>query len=147
MQPSEVAARESIRELVARYAHAADRGRFEELAALFADDGLLALPDGREARGRAAIVDVLRGAGSDLAGATGGGLVRHHVSSLAIDVESDTTARAWAYFLVVTERGPDHWGRYADRFAGDDGKWFFAARRVRLDGFAPGSWAAARRGR
>jgi ketosteroid isomerase-like protein len=147
MEPWEVAARESIRELVARYAHAADRGRFADLAALFAEDGVLALPDGHDARGHDAIVAMLGGAGTDLRGKTGAALVRHHVSSLAIDVESETAARGWAYFLVVTERGPDHWGRYADRFAAADGKWLFAERRVRLDGFAPGSWAAARRGR
>jgi len=46
------------------------------------------------------------------------------------------------HFLVVTERGPDHWGRYRDRYVCRAGAWRFAHRRVRLEGYAPGSWAA-----
>jgi len=39
----------------------------------------------------------------------------------------------------VTERGPDHWGRYRDRLVVRDGRWLFAHRRARADGYAPGS--------
>mgnify|MGYP000721056195 CR=1 FL=1 len=28
--------------------------------------------------------------------------------------------------IVVTERGPDHWGRYRDRYVCLDGRWLFA---------------------
>lgn len=147
MDPAELAAREAIRDLVARYAHGVDRGRFEEVAALFTDDGLLALPDAQEARGRDGIRSMLQGSGTSLRDATGSTLVRHHVSSLQIDVHGPAEARGFAYFLVVTERGPDHWGRYQDRYASTRGGWLFASRRVRLDGFAADSWAAARRGR
>jgi hypothetical protein len=145
MDPWELAARESIRDLVARYAHAADRGRFDEVAALFADDGVLELPDDRTRTGRAAIQAFLAGTGTDLRAATGRPWVRHHVSSHRIVVHDPTGAEGFAYFFVVTERGPDHWGRYHDRYAVTDGAWRFARRRVRLDGWAPGSWAASRR--
>jgi hypothetical protein len=43
---------------------------------------------------------------------------------------------------VVTERGPDHWGRYRDRFERLGGRWLFRHRRVTIDGRAAGSWAA-----
>ena len=92
----ELVAREEIRELVARYAHCADSGRFEELVALFAEDGVLEIVGREELHGRQAILN----------------------------------------FLVVGEHGPDHWGRYRDRYAQRDGRWLFARRQVRVDGRA-----------
>lgn len=145
MTPDELTARESIRELVAGYAHAADRGRFEELLRLFAPDATLQI-DGREPlAGHAAIRAFLTGTKDHLAGTTRQALVRHHVSNLRMTVSGPDEAAAVAYFLVMTERGLDHWGRYQDRFVRRDGQWLFAARRVRVDGMAPGSWAAERR--
>ena len=145
MQVWELAAREAIRELVARYAHAADGGRFDEVVASFTADGVLETPDRVEHRGRAAIAAFLHGTRTALTAATAAPYIRHHVSALRLDVADATAATGAAYFLVVTERGPDHWGRYRDRYACVDGRWLFAHRRVRLDGYAPGSWAAERR--
>jgi hypothetical protein len=144
MDVAELVAREAIRDLVAAYVHAADRGRFEEVAALFGTDGVLELPDGRTAEGPA-IVDFLRGTGAELAGATAKPWVRHHVTSHRILLVDPTHGEGHAYYFVVTERGPDHWGRYHDRYVSADGTWRFARRTVRLDGFSPDSWAAARR--
>lgn len=146
MQAWEMAAREAIRELVARYAHAADGGRFDAVVASFAPDGVLETPDGVAHRGRAAIDAFLGATRSALAAATRRAVIRHHVSNLHLDVTDAATASGAAYFFVVTERGPDHWGRYRDRYACLDGRWLFAERRVRLDGWAPGSWVAERRG-
>ncbi len=136
MQPYELAAHEAIRQLVARYAHAADRGRFDDVVALFAPDGVLELPDGRTFRGAAAIRAFLAGTATSLRGEKPAAPLRHHVSSHAIELESETTASGWAYFLVVTPDGPDHWGRYADRYTKAEGPWRFAHRRVRVDGRA-----------
>jgi uncharacterized protein (TIGR02246 family) len=143
----ELIAREEIRELVAAYAQLADGGRFEQLLALFAPDGVLHGGDAPEARGRDAIRAFLTGTGADLKDVTRVQLIRHHVSNLRIDVTSPDEARGTAYFFVVTERGPDHWGRYRDVYARRDGRWLFAHRRARLDGYAPGSWSAERRAR
>ncbi len=142
---SELVARESIRDLVAQYAHGADRGRFDDVAALFADDGVLELPDGRRLAGPAEIRAFLRGTGETMRAAVADPFIRHHVSSHRIIVESEHAAVGYAYFLVVTERGPDHWGRYVDRYVRVGTTWRFASRRVRLDGYAPGSLAAERR--
>lgn len=146
MEVWELEAREAIRELVAGYAHAADSGRFDEVVAAFAPDGVLETPDKVEHRGREQIAAFLRGTGTLLAGATSVPLIRHHVSNLRLAVTGPDDATGAAYFLVVTERGPDHWGRYRDRYVRRDGQWLFAHRRVRLDGWAPGGWAGQRRG-
>lgn len=143
----ELIAREQIRDLVAAYAHCADSGRFDELVALFADDGVLETPDGAMQRGSDGIRAFLGGTKADLAAATTTALIRHHVSSLHIVVVNPTEATGAAYFFVVTEHGPDHWGRYRDRYLCRDRQWRFAHRRVRLDGWAPNSWVAQRRAR
>ena len=145
MELAELAAREALRDLVAAYAHAADSGRFDEVAGLFAPDGVLETPDHVEHRGREAIRAFLGGTGAALAGATSVPIIRHHVSNLRLAVTGRDDATGAAYFLVITERGPDHWGRYRDRYVRRDDRWLFAHRRVRLDGWAPGGWAAARR--
>ena len=67
--------------------------------------------------------------------------IRHHVTSVLVEVESPTAATARAYFFAITERGPDHWGRYRDRLLLHEGRWRFAHRRVRTDGAAAGAWA------
>jgi len=143
----ELVAREEIRQLIARYAHCADTGRFGDVAALFADDGVLETPDGTSHRGCDAIATFLGGTKVDLSATTARGWIRHHVSSLQLTVPTRSDASGVAYFFVITERGPDHWGRYRDRYVSRAGRWLFAHRRVRLDGFAPGSWIAERRGR
>jgi ketosteroid isomerase-like protein len=145
MESWELVARETIRELVVRYAHGVDRGRFDEVAALFADDGVLDLPEGRRLTGPDAIREFLGGTRDTMrAGATSPS-IRHHVTSHRIDVEGPDGAVGFAYFLVVTERGPDHWGRYADRYVRAGDRWRFAARRVRLDGRASDPRAAGPR--
>jgi ketosteroid isomerase-like protein len=145
MEIWELVAREMIRDLVARYAHGVDRGRFDEVVALFADDAVLELPDGRRLTGHGAIRAFLDGTRDAARAAGANPFIRHHVASHHIDVEGPDGAVGFAYFFVLTERGPDHWGRYADRYARVGGRWLFASRRVRLDGWAPGSTAAERR--
>jgi hypothetical protein len=141
----ELVAREEIRELVARYAHHADGGRFAELVALFAEDGVLRIDDRPPLLGRNAILAFLDDTRRDLAASSASGAMRHHVTAVRLDVSSPDAATGAAYFLVVTDRGPDHWGRYRDRFVREGECWLFAERRVRLDGKAPDSWAAGRR--
>ena len=62
-----------------------------------------------------------------------------------IELEAPDRARGEAYFLVVTDRGVDHWGRYRDEYRRENERWRFAHRRAKLDGFAPDSWTAERR--
>lgn len=140
MELGELAAREAVRELVARYAHLVDRGQIDELVLLFAEDGTLEANDLPAAHGREAIRAFLLGTKSRLAAATTHPLIRHHVSTLTIAVTGPDAATAASYFFVVTERGPDHWGRYRDRFVRFGDHWLFQHRRVGTDGHAPGAW-------
>ena len=144
MEPWELGARENIRETIARYAHAADTGRFDELASLFAPEGVLEVANEPPLVGRDAIREYLEGVGVALAGATTVPLIRHHTSSVSIDVVGPDEARARCYFLAITEHGVDHWGRYRDRYVPDGDRWLFAHRFVRTDGTTPGGWAASR---
>ena len=139
MELWELAAREAIRETVARYAHLVDRGRIDELVELFAEDATLEAGDRPPAGGRAAIRAFFMDTGERLATTSRRPLIRHHVSSIVIDLEGPETATAESYFLAITERGPDHWGRYRDRFVRRGSRWLFQHRRARADGYAPGS--------
>ena len=146
MDLDEALAREEIRDLVARYNHAGDRGRLDELVACFADDGVVELEEVPPLRGRAAIQRHLEGVVERLAAATPRPTLRHHVASLLIECTAPDAARGHAYFSVFTEIGLDHWGRYDDRFARVEGRWRIAARRVRVDGAAADSRMLAERG-
>lgn len=137
----ELLARESARDLIARYNRAGDRGDIPGLVALFAEDGVL---DVGEHGGRWAGRDRIR---SELDAVTErsrtehppGGRVQHHVSSTALSVDGDRI-RADSYFAVHTAIGLDHWGRYRDVISrGADGSWRFAERIVIVDGHSEGS--------
>jgi 3-phenylpropionate/cinnamic acid dioxygenase small subunit len=139
MEVWELVAREGVRETVIRYAHLVDGGRFDELLELFTEDATLEAGDQTTARGRAAIRALFVDTGARLSSAQGRPFVRHHVSNIDVDVESPDAARARAYFLALTEHGPDHWGRYQDRLVRVDGRWRFQHRRVRTEGRVAGS--------
>ena len=47
MEPWELIARESVRDLVARYNANGDSGRFDPLLELFAEEAVMELPDAR----------------------------------------------------------------------------------------------------
>jgi ketosteroid isomerase-like protein len=139
MDVDELAAREHIRELIARYNLAGDRGRIDELVDCFADDAVLEIEGEPPARGREAIAARMRAAGDALAARAGRRLLRHHVTTSLVELASRDLASARSYFLVVTEIGVDHSGRYVDRFRREEGRWRIAHRRVAVDWFAPDS--------
>jgi SnoaL-like domain len=144
MELWELVARELIRETAARYAHCADSGRFAELVELFTADGVLEIAGREPLRGRTAIAAFLASTRSNLAATLERPYIRHHLSSLTIDVHGPDAASAHSYFLAITARGPDHWGRYRDQLVRVGERWLFRHRRVRPDGHAPGSWRAVR---
>ena len=140
MEAWELVAREDVRHTIARYAHLVDRGRLDELVLLFTADGTLEAGDLPAVHGRDAIRAFLESTKGRLAARLPLPRIRHHVSSVLIETISPTVMGAYSYFFVVTERGPDHWGRYRDRLVLADGDWLFEHRRVTTDGRAPGSW-------
>ncbi len=139
MDTWELVARERIRDAVASYAVAGDGYRLEELAALFTEDGVLEVKGGHRARGRQAIVEMLRGterkrpAGQAF-------FIRHFVANLRFVTLESGRAETSAYFVVLTPAGVDHWGRYRDVLVADGERWRFTHRLVAVDAAAPGSW-------
>ena len=137
MRPDELAAREAVRESIARYAHGVDHGKFDAAAACFTEDGVLEVGGAGRHEGRPAIIEMFQGAGRKLASTSTHAFIRHHVSSIAIDVDVTAgRATATSYFFVVTEIGPDHWGTYRDELRRDDasGNWLFSERKVTVEG-------------
>jgi ketosteroid isomerase-like protein len=135
----ELVARESIRDLVARYNANADSGRFDQVLDCFAPDAIMEL-DERPYRGRDEIRTIFTGA-AELAGAGREPIIiRHHTSTLQIDLAGRDDATSRCYYQVLSGKGLDHWGRYLDRYRVLDGRWLFFHRREFLDGFVPGSW-------
>lgn len=139
MDVEELLAREAIRDVIHRYNHAGDRGRLGELARCFAEAGVMDLEGVAPLEGRAAIEAHLAGVVDRLAAAAEHPLLRHHVSSVRIELTGPDSATAESYFLVFTEVGLDHWGRYRDHFSREGGEWRIAHRKVRVDGATPGS--------
>jgi len=141
MEVWELVARESIRDLVARYNANGDSGRFEQVLACFAPDGILDV-DGVAYAGHEAIRSLFTGAASRFANWPGPVVVRHSTSTLQIDVVDATYAKSRCYYTVVMNHGLDHWGRYVDEYGVVEGRWVFTHRRETLDGFTPDGWAA-----
>ncbi len=140
MELWELVARESIRDLVARYNANGDSGRFDQVVECFAADAVLEI-DGQVYRGRPQIRTIFTGAAEALRGWSGPLTIRHHTSTLQIDLAGPTVASSRCYYQVVTGRGLDHWGRYLDSYGVIEGSWCFVHRREFLDGSVPDSWA------
>ena len=143
MESWEVVARESIRDLVARYNANGDSGRIAQVMALFSPEAEMYLDDGSSYEGLAEIRTVF-----DNAAASSGEVpsyIRHFVSTHQIDVADDRHATGRCYYQVLTAKGLDHWGRYIDEYERIGERWLFASRRVTLDGLVPGGWAHAQR--
>jgi hypothetical protein len=146
MELWELAARERIRDTLARYNWSGDGLRLDDLAQTFCEDGALELRGNEPIRGRAAIVAVLGGVvtgPSTAAAATGvKRIVRHNVTNIRFTDVTPQEARVACYFTVLTEIGLDHYGRYRDVFVpvGDD--WLIQHRFVSTDWSAPDSTMA-----
>lgn len=135
MTSDQMTAREAIRDLLTRYTYNGDRGRIAELAACFADDGVLEYP-GNKGTGPAAIIAALTSGDRNPAIT----FIRHHITNPLIDLAGDgRSATSRSYFQVVSNGGPDHAGTYSDRLVLTGQGWRFAHRLVRIDWQADGS--------
>ena len=165
MESWELVARECCRDTLARYTHAGDRYRIEELGSTFCADGVLEIRGVEPIVGRAAIVATFLGDTSGLqaqmeaaivepaesaapppapeAGAASGAasgaayILRHNVTNIRFESVSPTEATVASYFLVVTRKGLDHVGRYRDRMVPVGEEWLIAHRFVSVDWRAP----------
>ena len=137
MELWELTARESIRDLVARYNANGDTGRFDQLLELFAPDAVMETSDETGAkdvkRGREQIRTIFTGAAGRFGAIPNFTYLRHSTTTLQIDLIDQTHAKSRCYFSVLMDHGLDHWGRYIDEFKVVDGKWLFSSRKVTTD--------------
>jgi hypothetical protein len=145
MQLWELAAREAIRDTIARYAQAGDSLMIEEMAGTFCEDGVLETRrDHGTWVGRAAIAKRLGGgrgttaeqarAAARSARASGENVIRRHVvSNIHFDEVTPHQARVSSYFTVLTSHGLDHFGRYRDLLVPVGDRWLFRYRVVTRD--------------
>jgi uncharacterized protein (TIGR02246 family) len=140
VEPFELAARESIRDLVARYNANGDAGRFDAMLALFAEDATFEFED-ETLEGRSAIRTYFERVAERTGSGRAAAFVRHFTGTHQIDVLSEHAARGRCYYAVLTERGLDHWGRYVDDYRKVGDRWLFQRRKVTLDAAVPGGWA------
>ena len=136
----ELWARESVRQTLADYTAGTDRNRLDDVAACFAPDGELSFTGGTRLVGPAAIAAGLATqVGRFRAGSVPLTHVRHHVSSVWFGSIGRDRVDVSSYFLVLTDIGVDHWGRYRDVLIPFDGRWLFASREALVDGFSDDS--------
>lgn len=166
MESWELVARECCRDTLARYTHAGDRYRIDELGSTFCEDGVLEIRGVEPIVGRAAIVATFTGDTSGLQtqmeaaivapkesapsppsppspdAETNAGakyILRHNVTNIRFESVSPTEITVASYFLVVTRKGLDHVGRYRDRMVPVGDEWLIAHRFVTVDWRAPGT--------
>lgn len=116
--------------LIALYANLNDEARWDEVAALYAEDGVMVRPTAPDAptHGRAAILAAFKGRAPRT--------TRHVCSNVVIDVEGPDTARGISTMLLFTGAGAPLVGAFHDRFVRTEEGWRFAERRGSLT-FAP----------
>lgn len=135
----ELAARESIRDLVARYNANGDAGRFAQVRELFSAEATMDIGDGRVYRGRDEVMTIFTRTKEGTGATSGLTHVRHTTSTHQIDLVDPHSATGRLYFAVLTDVGLDHWGRYVDRYLVEDDRWKFASRVVTVDGWSADS--------
>lgn len=120
------AAEHDCARLIALYANLNDEARWDEVAALYAEDGVMFRPTAPDAgvEGRDAILAAFK--------ARPPRTTRHVCSNVVIDVESDTTARGSSAMLLFTGEGAPLVGSFHDRFVRTAEGWRFAERRGSL---------------
>jgi ketosteroid isomerase-like protein len=117
-----------VRHAIAAYCHAVDDGRVDDVIALFAPEGVSALPDMDPVEGHDALRALYGGLPSR------GGTQRHLVVNTAVSTQDGGEVGAISD-LVVLGHGKNGWriqlvGRYEDVLREHDGRWCFASRSL-----------------
>jgi 3-phenylpropionate/cinnamic acid dioxygenase small subunit len=122
--------KDAIRELMAEYCFRLDDGRYEDMAALFTEDGTWDTAFGK-ATGRAAITELARGirarAGAERPRAA------HLVTNIVIALKgAEAEVRSNWIVMQNSPQGPKigSGGAYADQMVRRDGQWLFRYRKI-----------------
>jgi uncharacterized protein (TIGR02246 family) len=117
----------TIEQLLARYVHGVDDRRFDDVGRLFAPDAELVV--GRHTfAGRDAIVATLQAAAATSEPG------KHVCANIDIDIDIDGERATVAsdFVMILADRSVGSAGRYDDELTRLDGRWRFAARRIRV---------------
>jgi 3-phenylpropionate/cinnamic acid dioxygenase small subunit len=128
--PTAVEDKDAIREVLAEYCFRLDGGRFDEMAALFTEDGTWDTAFGKAA-GRAAIAELARSLRAR--GEQPRPRAVHLTTNIAIDLDG-AHARVRSNWMVV-QNGPQgpkvgSGGAYIDEMVSADGRWLFRYRKI-----------------
>lgn len=130
--------RETIEDVVIRFAWAYDEGDIAAAADVFAEDATLevSVPGVASARGRAAIAAFVGEARA--ARAARGEQPRHLVNNVRIVDRVGDVVHAVSYMTLVLTKADgtaivECAGTYTDRFVDVDGHWLISARRIAFD--------------
>jgi ketosteroid isomerase-like protein len=121
--------RAAIGEVLARYCHAIDFGRWDDLRELFTADGRLDMAPMGVFEGRDGIrkfTDQMQAAGI---------VMRHFVTNLVVQGDGDR-ARVESYVLAISGQPGNTrqtTGQYEDDLVKETGRWLIRSRRVKLD--------------
>jgi uncharacterized protein (TIGR02246 family) len=131
----ELADKDEIRELTARYCFAVADGDAETVLGLFTSDGVFRLR-GREYRGTDGLRALYEGTA---AGVTPKPFIQNHV----IELDGDTAHGRCGVEIRMVQDGEAYTvaGHYADVYRKVDGRWRFASRD-----FVPYHWVPLRKG-
>ena len=114
----------TIEQLLARYSHAVDDRRFDDVGLLFAPDGELHV--GRTTfTGRNQIIETLESA------ARSSEPGKHVCSNVDVDITDDVAAVVSDFGFIAADRTVRSAGRYIDELRRIDDRWFFAGRRIK----------------
>ena len=128
--PTALEDKDAIREVLAEYCFRLDGGRYDDMAALFVEDGTWETAFGK-GTGRAAIAGLAR----DIRARAGENRPRavHLVTNIAITLDG-AQAEVRSNWTVVqnSPEGPKigSGGAYADQMAKLDGRWLFRYRKI-----------------
>lgn len=133
--PSELEEKDAIREVLAEYCFRLDGGHYDEMAALFTEDGTWDTAFGA-ATGRAAIAQQARDIRANRTqGGAGDNRPRavHLVTNIVIALAGDEAGVRSNWTVVQNSAlGPQigSGGAYADRMVKEGGRWLFRYRKI-----------------
>ena len=123
----------SIRNLIARLAHATDVGTIAEYAACFAEPATMVVGESAVRTGRSEIAEAMeRSRGQGLFGPGSGSI--HVIGASTVEVAADQAAGVTTFLFIVGASGQNvaGAGRYIDSFTRTVDGWCVTQRRVEL---------------
>lgn len=143
MNEFEISARCGIQDAMGRYAIAVDNGRYTDLRGVFSEDATMAIHGKRHLVGISQIIAALEEGAAARGARVTGNFQRHNLTTSIIEMDSESTARATHYVIVVTELGLDHTGLYRDSFRKVSHRWLLQHREAQMEWTRPDSRFAA----